>query len=200
MALSSLGARVILGEKRNTFRIKRRMTLKDTGSLHLSSVELLLASYLSDQDEGKQEKLVAEGIGWIQLMHSSTGYFDSSADVACDKIVDFEVYVGKDGLALPHLKYVDGDLRGYITFDRTGLIEGVNSLERAVLRRELSCAARNALDLTENRQNVGQLVTNYLRNSLIYLRGKNLEAAKDLISGASKEIEETRVITLADYK
>ena len=176
------------------------MTLKDTGSLHLSSIELLLADYLFDQEEGKPEKLVAEGVGWIQLMHSSTGYFDSSADVACDKIVDFEVYVNDNGLALPHLKYVDSDKRGYITFDRVGLIRGVNNLERAVLRRELSCAARNALDLTENRQNVGQLVTGYLRNGLIYLRGRQLEAARDLISGASKELEETRVITLADYK
>lgn len=176
------------------------MTLKDTGSLHLSSVELLLTDYLFDQNDDKQEKLVAEGLGWVQLMHSSNGYFDSSADVACDKIVDFEVYVGEDGLALPHLKYVDGDLRGYITFDRTGLVEGVNGLERAVLRRELSCAAKNALNLTENRLNVGQLVTSQLRNSLIYLRGRHLEAAKDLISGASKELEETRIITLADYK
>jgi hypothetical protein len=200
MALSSLGARVILGERRNSFRIKKRMVLKNTGCLSLSSIELQLASYLFDQDEGKPEQLVAEGVGWIQLLHAPNAYFDPKITETYDKIVDFEVYVSEDGLALPNLKYVDGNQRGYITFDRTNLIPELNSLERTVLRRELSCAAKKVLSLSENRQNVGSLIADNLRSSLVYLKGKELEAANLLISGASKEIEGANVISLAEYK
>jgi hypothetical protein len=201
MALHSLASKVILRGKRDKFRIRKRLTIKDTGSFGLSSIKLLLPEYLTDESEGKELKLVAEGMGWLQLIHDGKENPDLIDNLAreYDHTVFFDIYVGRHGLALPILDILDPFRMGYFASDQTVFVPGINPLERSVLRYELDHAVISALTLDDNRERVGTLVAETLEGLLPHLRGMEYHAANGLIVSAERKLESAKLINLAQY-
>lgn len=119
-------------------------------------LHLMLGEYLSDTLSGKQEKLIAEGWGWLPVYLSSKEKSFSPVQRYL-QVIDYQVQIGDGGLAFPSLSPLNGN---YGDYSSQLLHSAVNFslLEHWGLEAVLEKAQAEALALNENRFAVGRML------------------------------------------
>jgi len=156
-----------------------------------------------DEFRSGSDFLVGNGWGWLAISPYQEGVREGGAPRHL-QIVDYDIFIGEEGILLPKLSYFRPEERGYhgsIHFDSS--YSGMNPFQKRALDRRVDLAMKNAVQLDENRLNVGKRLVKVLEERLPKLSGQKQELCELLLASQNhfgeEEKERTQVVMLDSY-
>jgi hypothetical protein len=183
------------------YRIVKKLRFNE-GMFPSDSVKLYLDGDIGDF-KGDSDFLVGEGWGWLVINPPQRSEGNDSV-IRNLQIVDYDIFVGDEGILLPKLSYFHPEERGYHGSEHFGPFYGeLNPSSRKDLDLRVERAKKESLQLDENRINVGKKLVRVLESRLPQLSGEKKELCELLLNSqdnlGEKEKERIGVIRLDAY-